>query len=83
MDPDWTENAEQQAYGRVRRIGQTASKVYSFRAICPEVELERKIVDRQDIHMWIRKQTDQKERPDACLSGQSYSTHELQDQGCC
>jgi hypothetical protein len=57
MEPAFRERDEKQAYSRVRRYGQKAKVVYSWRACCPDIEIENSIMKRQQLLAWVEKQT--------------------------
>lgn len=47
VEPDYVRKNEEQVFARVSRIGQRNSKTVAYRMICPEVQVEAMILERQ------------------------------------
>jgi len=56
MEPGFVQCVEVQVYSRIRRIGQQAKTVYSYRICCPDITLEDNIMKRQSMMAWIEEQ---------------------------
>ncbi len=57
MEPAFRQSDENQSYCRVRRIGQKAKRVYSYRAYCSAITIEDGIMRRQQMRAWVEEQT--------------------------
>ncbi|OJD23002.1 hypothetical protein ACJ73_05649 [Blastomyces percursus] len=47
LGPEWLEGYEDQAYGRIRRIGPKNDETFTYRPICPDIKVENAILNRQ------------------------------------
>ena len=47
VEPDYVRKTEEQVFARVSRIGQRNPKTVAYRMICPDVQVEAMILERQ------------------------------------
>ncbi|PGH17052.1 hypothetical protein AJ79_01436 [Helicocarpus griseus UAMH5409] len=73
LGPEWLEGYEDQAYGRIRRIGQKNDETFTYRLICPDIKVENAILNRQVLRAeFLKKSLEIEQEVEKQVVGRSF-----------